>query len=198
MRGRSIGARSYRGRVQRRFCGATIEDVSVRAGATLVAVLVSALASAAPATSSRAQASTCGARAHQEPNPLLGTLGRSRWVAGSPRTSGLIGVLFGGEVVNGRLAVYAGGVNPGTRANEKILWIVSRRKRAGSRLAISGRKDGSTAVTYRRRLPEAGSAQVPGYNYPSILDLPVPGCWKLTLRTGRVTATVSVLAQAAH
>ena len=119
-------------------------------------------------------------------------------MAGSPRTSGLIGVLFGGEVVNGRLAVYAGGVNPGTRGNEKILWIVSRRKHAGSRLAISGRKDGSTAVTYRRRFGVTGSAQVPGPNYPSILDLPVPGCWKLTLRTGKVSATVSVLAQPAH
>ena len=100
--------------------------------------------------------------------------------------------------MNGRLAVYAGGVNPGTRANEKILWIVSRRKRVGPRLVISGRKDGSTAVTYRRRLAEAGSAQVPGHNYPSILDLPVPGCWKLTLRTAKISATVSVLAQAAH
>jgi hypothetical protein len=119
-------------------------------------------------------------------------------VAGSPRASGLIGVLFGGEVVNGRLAVYAGGVNPGTRAHEKILWILPGRKHVGPRLVISGRKDGSNAVTYRRRLAATGSAQVPGYNYPSILDLPVPGCWKLTLRTGKVTATVSVLAQAAH
>jgi hypothetical protein len=172
--------------------------VGVRAGVTLAAVVVAVLASSSSATSSRVQTSTCGARVHQEPNPLLGTLGRSRWVAGTPRTSGLIGVLFGGEVVNGRLAVYAGGVNPGTRGNEKILWIVSRRKRAGSHLAISGRKDGATAVTYRRRFGVTGSPQVPGYNYPSILDLPVPGCWKLTLRTGKVTATVIVLAQAAH
>lgn len=170
----------------------------MRAAATLAAIVMSALASAAPAVSSHAQTSTCGARVHQEPNPLLRTLGKSRWVAGSPPRSGLIGVLFGGEVVNGRLAVYAGGVNPGTRGNEKILWIVSRRKRTGSRLAISGRKDGSTAVTYRRRFAVTGSAQVPGPNYPSIIDLPVPGCWKLTLRTGKVSATVSVLAQPAH
>jgi len=170
--------------------------VSIRAASILAAVVVSALASAAPATSSHAQA--CGARVHREANPTLGTLSGGRWVAGSPRTSGLVGALFGGEVVNGRLAVYAGGVNPGTRGNEKILWIVARRKRAGPRLVISGRRDGSTAVTYRRRFAEAGSVQVPGYNYPSILDLPVPGCWKLTLRTGKVTATVSVLAQVAH
>ena len=170
----------------------------MRAGVTLAAVVVSALASAAPATSSHAQASTCGARVHKEPNRQLGTLSGSRWVAGSPRTSGLVGVLFGGEVVNDRLAVYAGGVNPGTRANEKILWLLPKRKRVGPRLVISGRKDGSTAVTYRRRFAETGSAQVPGYNYPSILDLPVPGCWKLTLRTAKISATVSVLAQAAH
>ena len=169
----------------------------MRATVTLAAVVVCGLA-AAPAVSSHAQTSPCGARVRQGPNPLLGTLGKSRWVAGSPRTSGLIGVLFGGEVVNGRLAVYAGGVNPGTRANEKILWVLPPRKRVGPRLVVSGRKDGSTAVTYRRRLAATGSAQVPGYNYPSILDLPVPGCWKLTLRTAKISATVSVLAQVSH
>jgi hypothetical protein len=170
----------------------------MRAAAALAAVVVSALASASSATSSHTQASTCGARVHREPNRQLGTLSGSRWVAGSPRTSSLVGVLFGGEVVNGRFAVYAGGVNPGTRGNEKILWILPNRKRVGPRLVISGRKDGSTAVTYRRRLAATGSAQVPGYNYPSILDLSVPGCWKLTLRTAKISATVSVLAQAAH
>lgn len=171
--------------------------MSVRAGATLAATFLS-LTLAAPAVSRSTEAAACGARVHRERNPILGTLNPSRWVAGSPRTSGLVGVLFGGEVVNGRLAVYAGGVNPGTRANEKILWILPKRKRVGPRLVISGRKDGSTAVTYRRRLAVTGSAQVPGYNYPSILDLPVPGCWKLTLRTAKISATVSVLAQAAH
>jgi hypothetical protein len=171
--------------------------VSARAAATLAAIAVGGLASAAPA-SPRTEAPACGARVHQEPNTQLGALSGSRWVAGSPRTSRLVGILFAGEVVNGRLAVYAGGVNPGTRANEKILWIVPRRKRAGPSLAISGRKEGSTAITYRRRFAVTGSAQVPGYNYPSILDLPVPGCWKLTLRTGKVAATVGVLAQPAH
>jgi hypothetical protein len=135
---------------------------------------------------------------HHEANPLLGTLSGGRWVAGSPRTSRLVGYLFGGEVVDGRFAVYTGGLNPGTRASEKILWILPQRKRVGLRLAISGRKDGSTTVTYRRRLDEASSAQTPGHLYPSILDLPVPGCWKLTLRTGKISATVSVLAQVAH
>jgi hypothetical protein len=171
--------------------------VSVRAGATLAAVLLS-LTSAAPAGSRGTEAAACGARVHRERNPLLGTLNPGRWVAGSPRTSGLVGFLFGGEVVDGRLAVYTGGVNPGTRTNEKILWLVSKRKRVGPRLAISGRKDGSTTVTYRRRLAAVGSVDPPAYQYPSILDLPVPGCWKLTLRTGKVSATVSVLAQAAH
>jgi hypothetical protein len=171
--------------------------VSARAAVVLAAVVVSALASAAPAVSSQ-RASTCGTRVHQEANPQLGTLSGGRWVAGSPRTSRLVGYLFGGEVVSGRFAVYTGGLNPGTRSSEKILWILPRRKRVGSLLAISGRKDGSTTVTYRRRLGEASSAQTPGHLYPSILDLPVSGCWKLTLRTGKISATVSVRAQVAH
>jgi hypothetical protein len=135
---------------------------------------------------------------HHEANRLLGTLSGGRWVAGSPRTSGVVGYLFGGEVVDGRFAVYTGGLDPGTRTSEKILWIVPKRKRVGPRLVISGRRDGSTTVTYRRRVAEAGSVQPPGHQYPSILDLPVPGCWKLTLRTGKVSATVGVLAQVAH
>ena len=107
-----------------------------------------------------------------------------------------MGYLFGGEVVDGRFAVYAGGTNPGTRTDEKILWVVPRQKRVGPRLAISGRRDGSTTVTYRRRLAEAGGA--PHHIFPSILDLPAPGCWKLTLRTAKISATLSVLAQVAH
>jgi hypothetical protein len=173
--------------------------MSGRAAAGLAAVVAAVVASTAPgASSGKAEATPCGARVHQEPNPLLGTLSGGRWVAGSPRTSGLVGYLFGGEVVNGRFAVYTGGLDPGTRRREKILWLVSKRKRVGPRLVISGRKDGSTTVTYRLRLAEAGSVQPPAHQYPSILDLPVPGCWKLTLRSGKVSATVSVLAQVAH
>ena len=172
--------------------------MSARAAAILAAIVVGGLASAAPAVSGRTEAVACGARVHEEANPALGSLSGGRWVAGSPRRSGLVGYLFGGEVVNGRFAVYTGGENPATRTSEKILWIVPKRKRVGPRLVISGRKDGSTTVTYRRRLGEASSAQTPGHLYPSILDLPVPGCWKLTLRTGKVSATVSVLAQVAH
>ena len=173
--------------------------MSARAAAGLAVVVAAAVASAAPgATSGKAEAAPCGARVHQEPNPLLGTLSGGRWVAGSPRKSGLVGFLFGGEVVDGRFAVYTGGLDPGTRSSEKILWVVPLRKRVGPRLVISGRKDGSTTVTYRRRLSEASSEQTPQHLFPSILDLPVPGCWKLTLRTAKITATVSVLAQVAH
>ena len=173
--------------------------MSARGALAVAGVVACGLVLASPAASSRtAAASTCGARVHQEPNPLLGTLSGGRWVAGSPRKSGLVGYLFGGEVVDGRFAVYTGGLNPGTRTSEKILWIVPRRKRVGPRLAISGRKDGSTTVTYRRRLAEASSEQTPHHLFPSTLDLPVPGCWKLTLRTAKISATVSVLAQVAH
>ena len=173
--------------------------MSARGALALVAVVACGLILASSASPSRrTAASPCGARVHEEANRQLGTLSGGRWVAGSPRRSGLVGYLFGGEVVDGRFAVYTGGLNPGTRSSEKILWILPQRKRVGLRLAISGRKDGSTTVTYRRRLAEASSEQTPGHLYPSILDLPVPGCWKLTLRTGKVRATVSVLAQVAH
>ena len=96
--------------------------MSRRVAAVLAAVVAAVVASTAPGASSKtAEAAPCGSRVHQEPNPLLGTLSGGRWVAGSPRTSGLVGYLFGGEVVDGRFAVYTGGLDPGTRRTEKIL-----------------------------------------------------------------------------
>jgi hypothetical protein len=169
----------------------------VRARVGLV-VAVAAFVVAVPSASSRDRASSgaCpAARVHTEANARLGTLSGGRWVAPVPVRAGVIGYLFGGEVVDGRFAVYAGGVNPQTNTSEKILWTVRVGKPIGPALAVTGRMFGSSEIRYRRRLWQAVSAQTPGYLFPSTLDLPQPGCWSLTLRSGRVFARVVVLAR---
>jgi hypothetical protein len=38
-----------------------------------------------------------------------------------------------------------------------------------------------------------GAALSPSGNYPSSIDLPSPGCWRLELTLGRVHATMDVM-----
>jgi len=88
--------------------------------------------------------------------------------------------------VNGSdgLVIYSRGTS-GTPAM-KILWTLS--KRAGAILRITGRRldgDGSFVERWRR----AGRNE-----FPSIVNVPSTGCWRLTLRSGEVDARVVLLA----
>jgi hypothetical protein len=105
-----------------------------------------------------------------------------------------IGQLWGGEAVDGGLAVYVGGKNPGGW-EEKILWSLSAKARvkAGPQLALTGRLGG--VVGYRERFGGAGYEGETALLFPSVIRLPQAGCWTLTLTTGRLKARVVVLAQ---
>jgi hypothetical protein len=63
--------------------------------------------------------------------------------------------------------------NPGA----KILWVM-RRPRNGSDLTVAGRPLGKWAPQVTVTEPP-GSA--PGEVYPTIVDVPSPGCWQFTL-----------------
>jgi hypothetical protein len=111
------------------------------------------------------------------------------WVRAKP----FIGQMWGGEVVNGGLAVYVGGRQP-NGTNEKILWSLNAKARvnAGARLALTGRLAGE--VRYRARFSAASDGSG-ALLFPSTIRLPQAGCWTLTLTTGRIKAKVVVLAQ---
>jgi hypothetical protein len=66
--------------------------------------------------------------------------------------------------------------HPQDRAN-KILWVV-RLPRDGSDLTISGHPLGAPAPRVTQHEPPDSS---PGEIYPSIVDVPVPGCWRFAL-----------------
>jgi hypothetical protein len=70
----------------------------------------------------------------------------------------------------------------------KVLWVPQNRRRAGAMLVVTARQldgDGS----FSRRLPA-----VAGKQFPSQLTIPAAGCWRLTLRSGRLGASVVVQA----
>jgi hypothetical protein len=129
---------------------------------------------------------------HRTPNRGIGSLSGSRWIRLRSSTPGVFGVLFGGEVVGGRLALYAGGKNPFTGGNEKILWLVPRRARIGSDTRLVGRRLDSSG-SFVEHLGEAGAGSTPGRDFPSIVDVPKAGCWRLTLRSGGLSAAAVAL-----
>jgi hypothetical protein len=67
--------------------------------------------------------------------------------------------------------------DPTDRTN-RILWIV-RQPRAGSELKIDGRPIGSKVAAVTLRAPADSG---PGQVYPSIANVPTPGCWQFDLR----------------
>jgi hypothetical protein len=81
--------------------------------------------------------------------------------------------------------IYTGGRTPG--GTTKILWTVSARGARTSLELKARRLDGSGAFT--QRFSNAGPGQ-----FPSILDIPQAGCWRLEVRTGKVRAVFVVKA----
>jgi hypothetical protein len=66
--------------------------------------------------------------------------------------------------------------HPSNPAN-KILWVV-RSPRDGSPLEITGQLSGASGPSVHVSVPANSS---PGEIYPSIVDVPQPGCWRLDL-----------------
>ena len=72
--------------------------------------------------------------------------------------------------------------------NNKILWIV-RQARQGQALTLDGHPlTGSGAVTQTEP-----ADSFPGEIYPSIVDVPTPGCWHFVLRWAGHTDEIDLL-----
>jgi hypothetical protein len=72
--------------------------------------------------------------------------------------------------------------------NNKILWVV-RTPRDGQPLVITARQVGASRPVVRVQLPADSG---PGEIYPSIIDVPAPGCWHFTLQWPHARATVDL------
>lgn len=121
-------------------------------------------------------------------------LRRTPWVAATPASSGLAGLLFyWGSTQWGQthhrtrsLHIYSGGRAPGNGIHTKILWTL-RRGRAAE-LRLQGQRIDHSG-TFSQRFPLTGTRQ-----FPSIVNVPRPGCWRLTLKAGKATGRVTVIA----
>ena len=119
-------------------------------------------------------------------------LGALPWVAPTPRGSGLVGHLFyydafpsvpwGKRQMRG-FRIFSGGRAPDNRVNMKILWSAPA-PLSGKRLVIRGSRI-DQPEEFIQRLSVG----------PSIVLVPHPGCWRLTLAVGNVVTRLTVIAE---
>lgn len=112
------------------------------------------------------------------------------WVIAEPRSVGLVGHLFYYDAHNywgkrhlSGWRIYTGGESPDKRVSMKILWTGPPRISNASSLVVRGTRSAPSA--HFSRVVDVG---------PSILKVPSPGCWRLTLTAGRATTFLTVLA----
>lgn len=109
------------------------------------------------------------------------------WVEANPVSAGITGHLFYAYGLQGRAAaLHTHGTMPDGRST-KILWVIEH-ARADRVLTIEGRNLAGSG-TLHQLVPRALS---PATDYPSIVDVPAPGCWLLRLTSGTVRGTVTV------
>jgi len=135
-----------------------------------------------------------GARVHYQPYRGLNDPGLRPlpWVSATPTSSGIVGHLFyyagstWAAAKSPDLRIYAGGSDRNGH-NMKVLWRPRVRGAANSLRIVGAQLDGS--ASFVERWPAIG-----GGLFPSTVNVPVAGCWLLTLETGKLTATVTVTA----
>jgi hypothetical protein len=118
------------------------------------------------------------------------------WIEGTD--SGLVGLLWywPKEWRHREARIFTGGVAP-QGYSAKLMWVFldpEAKDRGGAELLVEGRRlNGPGRI--RERFAAIGYAGQQGApSYASIVDLPKPGCWRLTLTTGDLRATVDMRA----
>ena len=122
-----------------------------------------------------------------DPSPVYRTtphpeFGDVTWLPATPRSSRIAAVLFVSVVAGADEAVvYAGGRYP-SGTNEKFLWWAPH---PSGMLTIRGHRiDGAGDFAFNAQQAYGTTPPVTGPIFPSIVDIPAPGCWLLTLQTG--------------
>lgn len=115
------------------------------------------------------------------------------WVKADPLSSQITAFLFFVEPTYKQTHSYqplhTGGSYPDGRST-KILWLLNVPAPPDT-VVITGVKVSSPHETFQQTFPLAGSA-TPGGNYPSIVNVPTPGCWQIQInRAASITVWVS-------
>ena len=123
------------------------------------------------------------------PSPGSADLDFLPWMKAEPTSSGIIAYLFFVRPEFARTHTYGplhtGGGYPDGRST-KILWYTVNPHSAND-LELTGMKLSTDHATFRQNIPMAS----PVGDYPSIVNIPTPGCWQMQLQSGTVTATVT-------
>ena len=116
------------------------------------------------------------------PHPRFGDV---TWMPTTPTSDGLVAVRFVSTLPDAdRAVIYAGGVAPEGWSTKFLWWS----PRPAARAVLSGwRLDG--VGTFRQSLP-AAAGDDGTIVYPSIVDIPTPGCWAARLAIGGRTGLV--------
>jgi hypothetical protein len=156
---------------------------------------------AAPVSSTVLASTRCDAtRVHYTPHAGSDAgLAPYPWIAASATSAGIVGHLFYYTAVKAwmsarapGLQIYTGGQTPNGRASMKVLWDFPRVRTAlpvqlrGKRLDRAG--------SFAQVLSPADPTPTGPTQYPSIIDVPAPGCWRLTLTTDTTAGRITVLA----
>jgi hypothetical protein len=142
-------------------------------------------------------ASSCGATTvhyHLDEGGGPG-LAQLPWITASPPSIGLVGHLFYYDSTNpwkrkrlSTLRMYSGGESPDGRLSMKILWELHHGSVPPPLLDVLATRIDGPGSTFQQ-LPSTSSD---ASQFPSIISLPAPGCWRLTLRAGATTGHVVV------
>jgi hypothetical protein len=112
------------------------------------------------------------------------------WMKAEPTSSGIVAYLFfvlpGFATTHTYRPLHTGGGYP-DGSTTKILWSINN-PNASVALEITGKKLSAGHETFQQTFPMASS---PRGDYPSIVNVPTPGCWQLQIKSGTVAATVT-------
>ena len=170
---------------------------------TISAVLALAASLVAAGTTGTVGSPVCTAAAvHYTPYPGGDRrLDRIPWISAGPAAKGLVGLLWywpesWRKQRLRRAQIFTHGQAPAGYST-KVLWAwtgPAARDRGGALLVVSGRRlDGPGS--FRQEFSAIGyEGQDGAPSYASIVDVPKPGCWRLTLATTGLRAEVVVRA----
>jgi hypothetical protein len=132
-------------------------------------------------------------------------LGTLPWIAGEPASQRLVGLLWywpeawrASRVTQAR--IYIGGVSPGPQGSPsmKILWVFlapgAKRDLEAGKVVIKGQRLDGPGKSWQQFTAIGYTGQGGAPSYASIVNLPTPGCWQLSLTAGGLHATATLQA----
>ena len=127
------------------------------------------------------------------PQGCLGTPVQGNTVKAGPFTGYVVPAY---DSVGGRFSLRVGGMRTATLSS-KIPWFVPFRYKVSDSVVISGRRAHAPARAFRQTEALASAGDSRGWVFPSIIEPPTVGCWRLTFRSGEAVGTLTVLVRPA-